>query len=73
MTINPSTLSAGQSGAAYSQQLSGSGGTAPYSFAVTVGSLPDGLALTLGGLLSGAPAAFGTFNFTVRATDADPG
>ena len=45
------------------------GGTSPYTFAVTTGTLPTGLNLTSGGLLSGAPTTVGSFNFTVTATD----
>ncbi len=71
VTINPASLPAGQSGAAYSQPLSGSGGAAPYSFAVTAGALPGGLTLTPAGALTGTPTQAGTFNFTVRAADAN--
>ncbi|RZK99271.1 MAG: hypothetical protein EOO62_25035, partial [Hymenobacter sp.] len=46
-----------------------SGGTAPYTFAITAGALPAGLTLTSAGTLSGTPTANGTFNFTVTATD----
>ncbi len=70
VTLNPATLPAGQSGAAYSQQLSASGGAAPYSFVLAAGALPGGMSLSAAGMLSGAPAAPGTFNFTVRAADA---
>ncbi len=69
ITVNPVSLPAGQGGTAYSQSLSASGGAAPYSFAVTAGALPNGMSLSAAGLLSGAPTAFGTFNFTVRAAD----
>ncbi len=54
----------------YSQLLTASGGTAPYSFTNTVGSLPPGLALQSDGILSGTPTATGVFTFTVAATDA---
>jgi uncharacterized protein (TIGR03437 family) len=33
--------------------------------------LPGGMSLSAAGFLSGAPTVFGTFNFTVRATDAN--
>ena len=48
-----------------------SGGTAPYTFSVTGGSLPAGLTLTPAGLLAGTPTAAATSNFVVRATDAN--
>ena len=51
-------------------QLSASGGTAPYAFAVTSGVLPAGVTLDSSGYLSGVPASAGSFTFTVRVTDA---
>ncbi len=60
-------------GTAYSQTLSASGGTAPYSYAVSAGSLPAGLNLASNGILSGTPTATGTYTFTVRATDSSTG
>jgi len=71
ITLSPSTLPGGTAGTPYSQTLSASGGTAPYTFAVTAGTLPPGLTLSTGGVLSGTPSAAGTFNFTGRAADAD--
>ncbi|MFN8176310.1 MAG: Ig domain-containing protein [bacterium] len=44
-------------------------GTGPYTFALTAGALPAGLALAPTGVISGTPTAFGTFRFTVTATD----
>src|SRR5205814_1237478 len=55
ITINPATLPGGNIGTSYSQTLTGSGGTSPYTFAITAGSLPNGLTLTTAGLLSGTP------------------
>ncbi|HEX4853076.1 putative Ig domain-containing protein [Arenimonas sp.] len=72
VTVSPGTVPNGTVAVAYSQALSASGGSAPYSFAVTAGTLPTGLTLSTGGLLSGTPTAGGTFNFTVTATDASP-
>lgn len=70
LTLTPATLPAGLFANAYQQQLSTSGGTAPYSYAVTTGALPDGLALAASGALTGSPTAAGAFAFTVTATDA---
>jgi hypothetical protein len=71
ITVAPATLSNGTVGTAYSQTVTASGGTAPYTFAITSGALPAGLTLTAGGTVSGTPTAGGsTFNFTVTATDA---
>ncbi|MBU0866150.1 MAG: putative Ig domain-containing protein [Alphaproteobacteria bacterium] len=74
VTLPPTTLAGGQVGFAYNASLNpASGGTAPYSYAVTTGALPAGLTLSAGGLLSGTPTAFGTFNFGVTATDSSTG
>jgi len=73
LTITPPTLPAGIAGTAYSQTLSASGGTAPYSYTISAGALPAGLTLTTGGVLSGTPTVAGSFAFTVTATDSTAG
>ena len=47
--------------------LTGSGGTAPYTFTST--ALPAGLTLSSGGAIAGTPTAAGTTNFTVTIHD----
>src|SRR5690625_1312358 len=71
--IAPATLPDGTTGTPYSQALSANGGIAPYSYAVTAGSLPAGLALSSAGILSGNPSAAGTSNFAITATDSSTG
>jgi hypothetical protein len=71
ITVSPATLPNGTVGAAYTQTLVGSGGTAPYSFGVTAGTLPAGLALSAAGVLAGTPTTAGTSTFTIRGTDAN--
>ncbi|RWM51652.1 MAG: autotransporter outer membrane beta-barrel domain-containing protein, partial [Mesorhizobium sp.] len=71
ITLAPSTLANGTGGIAYAQGLSATGGTAPYSFALTAGTLPTGVTLAADGSLSGTPTTAGSFNFTVTATDAN--
>ena len=69
---NPSSLTAGKIGTAYSQTLVPSGGTPPYAnWAVASGSLPPGLSLNATtGQITGTPAAIGaTFSFTVSMAD----
>src|SRR5439155_16120134 len=49
---------------------SASGGTSPYTFSISSGSLPPGLTLnSANGVISGTPIIGGTFTYTVRATD----
>ncbi len=65
-----SPLPNGTVGAAYSQTLTASGGTPPYTWSVTSGALPGGLALNAGtGAISGTPQTAGAFPFTIRVTD----
>jgi type VI secretion system secreted protein VgrG len=70
ITLSPAVLPAGTVGVAYNQTLTGSGGTAPYTFAVTSGTLPAGLTLSAAGVLSGTPTAAGAPSVTIRGTDA---
>lgn len=69
ITLTPVSLPNATVGTAYSQTLSASGGTAPYTFSAT-GSPPPGMALSAGGTLSGTPTTAGDFNFTAVVTDA---
>ena len=63
---------AGQVGVAYTDTLTAAGGTTPYTWSVSAGSLPAGLTLTAStGVLAGAPTTAGTFSFTVKVTDAN--
>lgn len=74
MTLSPSTLTTPIAGQGYTQTLSASGGTAPYRYAVTSGTLPTGLTLDPAtGILSGTPRSTGASNFTVTATDSSTG
>jgi hypothetical protein len=66
----PSKLPHASVGAAYMQQLTGVGGTAPYAdWSVESGSLPTGLSLSSSGLLSGTPSVRGSFTFVVTLVD----
>ncbi|WP_225214312.1 putative Ig domain-containing protein [Comamonas avium] len=70
ITLSPGSLSNGTVGVTYNSSFSASGGTAPYSYSITSGSLPTGLSLNNStGTLSGTPTAGGTFNLTITASD----
>lgn len=71
LSIVTTSLSTGTIGIAYSQQLTASGGQAPYSWQLsqTSQALPPGLAISSGGLISGTPTAVGTYSFTVQVFD----
>ncbi|MEO8359959.1 MAG: IPTL-CTERM sorting domain-containing protein [Vicinamibacteria bacterium] len=69
ITISPISLVAGTAGVPYNQMLMASGGSSPYVFGLTAGSLPAGLTLSTGGTVSGTPAGAGSSTFTIRATD----
>jgi hypothetical protein len=68
--INTAALPGGITGVAYETKLAATGGTTPYVWAKTSGSLPDGLILSAAGVISGTPTTAGAFKFSVSATDA---
>jgi len=72
-TITLATLPNGNVNLAYTGSATASGGTGPYTYAVTSGSLPGGLSLTASsagaGSVSGTPTTAGTFPFEITATD----
>ncbi|MDQ3286922.1 MAG: putative Ig domain-containing protein [Pseudomonadota bacterium] len=73
VTVAPATLPSAAVGSGYNETITASGGTAPYSYAVTAGVLPAGLTMGAGGVLSGTPTESGAFNFTISATDSSTG
>ena len=55
---------------AYTGSLIATGGDAPFTWAITAGSLPAGLTLNSStGQITGTPTTGGTVSFTVQATD----
>ena len=69
LMIAITTLPAGVINKPYSQTLVASGGTSPYTWSLTSGSLPSGLNLSGAGVISGTPTAIGTSTFSVKVTD----
>jgi subtilisin-like proprotein convertase family protein len=55
----------------YEQTLTVRGGLEPHIWSMVQGNLPAGLALSTEGTISGTPDEFGSFDFTVRVTDAE--
>jgi len=74
LTISTTSLAEGTQGMAYSGIVSAAGGTGPYSWIVSSGSLPAGLSLGSSTpnsvTVSGTPTGQGTSNFTMKVTDA---
>ncbi len=71
MAVTAAALPDGTSGTAYGPvTLAATGGTTPYTWTLSGGSLPGGLGLDPTGVLSGTPTSPGTYAFGVRATDA---
>ncbi|MBZ5554703.1 MAG: putative Ig domain-containing protein [Acidobacteriia bacterium] len=69
ISISPTALPGATLLTPYSQTLTASGGTAPYTFAITSGALPPEISLSADGIISGIPTSSGSFNFTITATD----
>ncbi len=68
----PTSLPNGSAGTAYSQTITATGGTPPYLYFKTGGSIPPGLSLAYDtGVVSGTPTTAGPYSFTVTAQDAN--
>ncbi len=65
-----SPLNGGTVGTAMSRLLVRTGGTSPYVWNISAGSLPAGLSMSTAGMISGTPTAAGGFTFSARVTDA---
>jgi len=66
------SLPAGTAGTSYSATLAATGGTTPYRWSTSSGSLPAGLSLNANtGAITGTPTVAGTSNFTVQVSDAN--
>jgi len=64
------TLPDGTVGVPYTVEITTYGGTPPYNWAISAGTLPPGLSLSAStGTVSGTPTTTGTYNFTVLVTD----
>ena len=71
LTISTTSLIKATLNVPYTATLAASGGTGPYSWSITGGSLPSGLTLnTSNGLIAGTPRTNGAFSITIEVSDA---
>lgn len=63
-----SPMPSGVTGSIYSQALSATGGTAPYTYSLGGGALPAGVAFAGIGI-GGTPTSAGTYSFVIQVTD----
>jgi hypothetical protein len=70
LSVVTSSMPNGAIKSTYSDTLTATGGTAPYSWSVTAGALPAGLSLNAStGVVSGTPTTAGTSNVTFSVHD----
>jgi large repetitive protein len=69
LAITTIDLAGGKVGVSYAQSLGATGGTPPYDWRISQGSLPDGLTLSTSGTIAGTPTTANTFRFAVTVTD----
>jgi len=70
ISVTTTTLNPASVGVAYTQTLTETGGTGPFTWALTAGTLPAGITLSAGGVLSGTTSDVPTaYPITVTVTD----
>ena len=70
ITLTSTPSASKEVGVAYTQTNTASGGSSPYTYSVSAGTLPAGTSLnTSSGVVSGTPTASGAFSYTIKATD----
>jgi Peptidase A4 family/Putative Ig domain len=72
LTITTTSLPNATLGSGYAANVSATGGTSPYTFSLSHGSLPAGLTLSAAGLITGIPSVQGNSTFTVQVVDSTP-
>lgn len=70
LTIDTPTLPGSTQGTAYAKALTFTGGTAPFTWAISAGALPAGMSIATGGQITGTATTPGESRFTVLLTDA---
>jgi hypothetical protein len=71
LQINLLSLPNGMVSAPYSGTLAAAGGTKPYTWSISSGTLPEGLTLASTGQISGTPTKAGTSSFTAQLDDSN--
>jgi hypothetical protein len=71
LKLKPPTAKVATATVPFSEQLSTSGGTPPYTYSKSLGELPEGLSLSPEGLISGTPAKAQIATYTAKVTDAE--
>jgi hypothetical protein len=69
--ISTTSLAGATVGQKYSAVLTGTGGTAPYTWSISAGQLPAGVLLSPSGTISGIPLFAGTSNFTAKVVGSE--
>jgi hypothetical protein len=67
--ITTTSAPSGQVGTAYSTTFAATGGTTPYHWSISSGTLPAGLTLSTTGTVSGTPTTAGNSSFTIKVND----
>lgn len=67
--VLPTSLPVLRAGVPFSQTLTSTGGTGPYTYTLQSGPIVPGLTLSSSGVISGTPTKRSTYFFTVRSTD----
>ena len=72
MVISTTGLPAASLNNPYAAALATTGGTAPFTWQITSGTLPPGIIMSSAGYLSGITSTLGVYTFTVNVTDSSP-
>ncbi len=73
LSVTTNSVPNGTAGTAYSTTLAATGGTSPYTWSVSTGTLPAGLTLSSAGAITGTPTASGPSTFTAQVKDSASG
>jgi hypothetical protein len=72
MVISTTGLPAASLNNPYAAALATTGGTAPFTWQITSGTLPPGIVMSSAGYLSGITSTLGVYTFTVEVADSSP-